>query len=199
MSRLWTFGDSFTAGNGCLENEMFTANYKRDQNDLIWPKIVSNKLSLELKNIGTGLFSNDKIVDSMVEYYHLVKAKDVVIIGSTFYSRFDVPYNDKLITLSPTNLPDNDSSFLNELIVVMDSNLLKQRHINRIKFFSDIFRQKGATCTTWEVETQWMQYESIKDASNETIYDLHWSFNGHKNFANYILNKLNYEKTKHIM
>ena len=199
MSKLWTFGDSFTAGNGCLEDEIFTVNYKKDQDDSIWPKIVSDKLGLELKNKGTGLFSNDKILDSMVEYYRLVEAGDVVIIGSTFYSRFDVPYNGRLITLSPTNLPEDGSDLLNKMIVLMDSDLLKQRHTSRVDFFKGLFKQKGAACIVWEVDTQWMQYESIKDASNEAIYDLHWSFNGHRDFANYILNKLNYEKTKHIM
>ena len=135
----------------------------------------------------------------MVEYYRLVEAGDVVIIGSTFYSRFDVPYNGRLITLSPTNLPEDGSDLLNKMIVLMDSDLLKQRHTSRVDFFKGLFKQKGAACIVWEVDTQWMQYESIKDASNEAIYDLHWSFNGHRDFANYILNKLNYEKTKHIM
>ena len=65
MQRLWTFGDSFTAGCGCLDNEVFTIKYKKSDEDKIWPEIVASKLNFQLKNMGAGLFSNDKILDSI--------------------------------------------------------------------------------------------------------------------------------------
>ena len=40
---LWVFGDSFTAGNGCLANELYT-KYKKSDEDIIWPEIISSKL-----------------------------------------------------------------------------------------------------------------------------------------------------------
>ena len=70
MQRLWTFGDSFTAGCGCLDNEVFTIKYKKSDEDKIWPEIVASKLNFQLKNMGAGLFSNDKILDSIIHKAH---------------------------------------------------------------------------------------------------------------------------------
>lgn len=191
MSKLWVFGDSFTAGCGCLEGEVFTINYKKSDKDKIWPEIVAEKLNLELKNIGMGLFSNDKIIDSIIENYEYINKNDLVIIGNTFYSRFDIPYNGKLITLSPTNLPKDNNKLLTDVIVLMDDILLKTRQINRIQFIKNLLENKGVNCIIWEVETDWNKYESIKSATENEIKDLHWSYRGHKDFANYILNTIN--------
>ena len=193
MMKLWTFGDSFTAGNGCLSGEKFTLSYKKSENDLVWTKIVSKRMGLELLNFGLGLYSNDKIFDSVIKNFHSIKQDDIVIIGSTFYSRFDVPYGNKLITLSPTNLPENNDRLLNEIIVIMDDPLLKERYVNRITFLMELFKEKQIKCLEWSVESEWMNYEKIKEASGNTIDDLHWSFKGHSDFANEILKRLNYE------
>jgi hypothetical protein len=190
MNKLWTFGDSFTAGNGCLNTDPFSIEYKQNENDLIWTEIVSKSLDYNLVNCGVGLYSNDKIIDSIIENYHFINKNDIVIIGTTFYSRFDVPYNNTLITLSPTNLPENDNKLLYEMIVIMDNELLKKRQLNRIIFFKDILKRKGVKCLLWEVETQWDKYESIKEASFNKIIDLHWSYKGHALFSNYIINRI---------
>ena len=61
MSKLFLFGDSFTAGNGCLPDEEYTVNYKKNSNDLIWGELLAKGLDLSLTNYGMGLFSNDKM------------------------------------------------------------------------------------------------------------------------------------------
>jgi hypothetical protein len=189
MSRLWVFGDSFTAGNGCLLNEDYT-RYKISNEDLVWPEIVASKLNFKLINLGMGAYSNDKIIDSIIENYNLINNDDLVIIGSTFYNRFDVPNNDSLLTISPTNLPTNQELLLH-FVSIMDSDLLKERHKLRINFLKQQIIEKGAKCLVWEVETEWAKYENIKSATDDEIKDLHWSYRGHKDFANYILNIIN--------
>jgi hypothetical protein len=189
MSRLWVFGDSFTAGNGCLHNEAYT-KYKESDNDLVWPEIVANTLNFKLINLGMGAYSNDKIIDSIIENYNLINSDDLIIIGSTFYNRFDVPNNDGLLTISPTNLPTNEELLLH-FVSIMDSDLLKKRHKLRIDFLKQQIIEKGAKCLVWEVETEWTEYENIKIATEGKIKDLHWSYKGHKDFANYVLNIIN--------
>jgi hypothetical protein len=186
MSRLWVFGDSFTAGNGCLLNEDYT-KYKTSNEDLVWSEIVASKLNFKLINLGMGAYSNDKIIDSIIENYNLINNDDLVIIGSTFYNRFDVPNNDSLLTISPTNLPTNQELLLH-FVSIMDSDLLKERHKLRIDFLRQQIIEKGSRCLVWEVETEWVKYENIKSATEGEIKDLHWSYKGHKDFANYILN-----------
>jgi len=190
MSTLWTFGDSFTAGNGCLFNDEYTSKYKKSEKDKIWNDIIASEFSLKLKNLGLGLYSNDKIIDSVIKSYNLINQNDIVIIGITFYNRFDIPYNNELITLSPTNLPDDNNELLKEIIIFMDSDLLKQRQLARIFFLKNLLEQKGVKCLIWEVETQWIKYQNIKNDSCGEINDLHWSYNGHKEFATYIIEQI---------
>ena len=189
MSQLWVFGDSFTAGNGCLLNEDYT-RYKISNEDLVWPEIVASKLNFKLINLGMGAYSNDKIIDSIIENYNLINNNDLVIVGSTFYNRFDVPNNDSLLTISPTNLPTNQELLLH-FVSIMDSDLLKERHKLRIDFLRQQIIEKGSRCLVWEVETEWIKYENIKSATEDEIKDFHWSYKGHKDFANYILNIIN--------
>ena len=186
MNQLLLFGDSFTAGNGCLPNEKY-AKYKTLDKDVIWPEIVANKLNLRLVNKGMGAYSNDKIIDSIIENYDLINKNSLVIIGSTFYNRFDIPYENKLLTLSPTNLPNSNEELLLHFISIMDSDLLKKRHKARINFLQQKIKLKGTKCLVWEVEAEWKKYEKIKEVTNNEIDDSHWSYKGHKDFANYII------------
>ena len=190
MNTLWTFGDSFTAGNGCLDNEEYPIKYKKNENDLIWVDKISEILNFKLMNYGVGLYSNDKILDSIIKNYHFIDSSDIVIIGTTFYSRFDVPHNNRFLTLSATTHPNEKDEILCKMIVMMNSELLKTRQLDRILFFVNLFKKRGIKCLLWEVENQWDQYESIKTASLGSIDDLHWSYKGHSDFSNYILNKM---------
>lgn len=193
INTLWTFGDSFTYGNGCLPNEIYQTQYKKSDEDKIWVEIVASKLNFQLKNMGVGLFSNDKIIDSIIENYKYINKNDLVIIGNTFYSRFDIPYEGKLITLSTVNLPKDNNKLLNDIILIMDDELLKTHQLNRIEFIKNILEKKGVKCIIWEVEKEWNDYETIVIATNNEILEHHWSYKGHYDFSNYILNKI---KTK---
>ena len=191
INTLWTFGDSFTYGSGCLANEIYPYRYKKSEEDKIWPELVASKFNLKLKNIGMGLFSNDKIIDSIIDNYNYNNKNDLVIIGNTFYSRFDIPYEGKLITLSTVNLPDDNNKFLNDIIVIMDDELLKNRQLKRILFIKSLLEKKGVTSIIWEVEKEWNDYELITIATNNEIFDHHWSYKGHYDFSKYILNRIN--------
>lgn len=191
MSKLFLFGDSFTAGNGCLPEEEYTVNYKKNSNDLIWGELLAKGLDLYFTNYGMGLFSNDKIIDSIIDNYDYINKNDLVIIGTTFYSRFDIPYEGKLITLSTINLPDDNNKFLNDIIVIMDDELLKNRQLKRILFIKSLLEKKGVKSIIWEVEKVWNNYETIAIATNNEIFDHHWSYKGHKDFAKYMLCNIN--------
>jgi hypothetical protein len=198
INTLWTFGDSFTYGSGCLDDNPFTIKYKKSEEDKIWPELVASKLNLKLENIGMGLFSNDKIIDSIIDNYNYINENDLVIIGNTFYSRFDIPYEGKLITLSTVNLPDDDNKLLNDIIVIMDDELLKNRQLKRISFIKSLLEKNGTKCVIWEVEPKWNLYETIAIKTNNEIYDHHWSYKGHRDFSNYILNKIKTKTNKLI-
>lgn len=204
---LWVFGDSFTAGNGCLPNEVYT-KYKESDEDIIWPEIVSKKLDMPVINIGMGMFSNDKILDTILERFDLICEGDTVIISKTFFTRFDIPSkNEKyFVTLSAGHITnsymttqhfvtytEDELTTLQNVALLANSKLIENRWNFRFDFLENLIKSKGARVLIWSVEDVFQIYDTIQDATNNKINDGHWSYKGHKDFANYILNRLDNE------
>lgn len=201
MNKLFTFGCSFTAGNGCLIDEEYTKEYKTNETDLIWPEIISNHMGLELNNFGMGGYSNDKILDTIIHQFSKIEDGDVVIIEMSFHHRYDIPnqLNNSLITIAPnpSNLLVNEYSkkeieHITYVSTLMESDLFKNRNINRFNFIKNILlkSKKVSKCLIWDVESEINRFEKITDVTSGKINDHHWSFKGHKDFSNEILNRL---------
>ena len=76
----------------------------------------------------------------------------------------------------------------------MDSNLFKKRQNSRFDFFKKLFVKKSVKCIIWDVTTEWNLYQTIAIETNNEIYDHHWSYKGHRDFSNHILNKIKTDK-----
>jgi len=209
MNKLFVFGCSFTHGNGCLPNEVYTQRYKKSENDLIWPEYVSKKLNLKLFNFGKGAVGNDYIIDTIMQNFDLIDEGDVVIIEKTFSHRFDIctktdDGNEVWETITPTSefilkekgYSKNDIIPLIHTLSIIDSDLNNDRWIERFEFFKKIIgmHKKAKCCIVWDLESGYhIKYERIVDVDN-SINDKHWSFKGHRMFAEEILEKIkNYE------
>ena len=195
MSKLWTFGDSFTAGNGTLVNEPYT-KYRKSEEDVIWPLILSKKLEMPVVNKGMGLFSNDKILDTIIANYHSIQRGDFVIIGKTFPFRIDIPNktDDELLTVSPNHLNSIQNRYskvevenINEMLVLFDSEAIRQRQDFRFNFLKQLIIQR-ATCIVWSSKL-FDKFETIRQATDNFIEDSHWSYKGHKDFADFMFNE----------
>lgn len=96
MKTLWTFGCSFTAEYYPYRHQDITSNYdlyeKWRGKDLadVWPTLLSKKLNYELKNLGIGGSSNYSIIKRFIEHAHLINENDIVIIGWTNITRFQL-------------------------------------------------------------------------------------------------------------
>jgi hypothetical protein len=113
QNKLWCFGDSFTAGDGCIRSPKenpyspITLSYRKFLNKqdgeeiLIYPDYVSNHFNLELVNTATGGASNEMIFDNVFTHIKDIKKDDYIIIGISYFERFDVFINN---ILSPTNI-----------------------------------------------------------------------------------------------
>ena len=196
MSKLWTFGDSFTAGNGTLPNEQYT-EYKRSEEDVIWPLVLSKKLQIPLINKGMVLFSNDKIIDAVIANYHSIQRGDLVIIGKTFPFRTDIPNktDDELLTIAPNHLNSIQNRYskveienINEMLVLFDSEAIRQRQDFRFNFLKQLITQR-ATCIIWSSKL-FDKFETIREATDHYIDDSHWSYRGHKDFADFMFDEV---------
>ena len=198
MNNLILFGDSFTS-DVIIEY----ANMYKNHEDYHWGEIIASKLNLNLINLGVGSFSNDRILDKIIENHHIIKEEDIVIIVKTFYNRFDIPNKDinlGFTTVTPLSYEpllkfgftsEEAKSIILFLTVIDDKNFVNRANL-RYKFIEDfLYLKKIKNCIFWEVEDLWKTFEDIKTATNNKINDNHWSYKGHKDFANYLLNIIN--------
>jgi hypothetical protein len=154
-NKLWCFGDSFTAGDGCIRSPKqnpyspITLSYRKYLNKqdgeeiLIYPDYVSNHFNLELINTARGGASNEMIFDSVFTHIKDIKKDDYIIIGISYFERFDILIND---LLQPTNIgsisttPDDvfeihglSKSGLLGVILNRNNKVFKDRLIRQIK------------------------------------------------------------------
>jgi len=219
-NKLITFGCSYTAGNpisfpdinGKLytdNNSNYVKNYKKNDDDLTWSEIVSNKLNLDLYNFGCGGYSNDMILDSIINNWDKIGTDDYVIIEQTYTHRFDVPNlkRNTLVTVNPNvvDYPIHDNPFTKKecehiayTSVLMGSDIYKKRYNKRFLFILKmLYELKNVKkCLIWNVEDVTFNnpYEQIYIETKNEIIDHHWSYKGHKDFSNYILKEINTEK-----
>lgn len=209
MNKLFTFGCSFTHGNGCLITDAYRKAYRKNEDDLIWPEIVANEIGYRLYNYGIGAASNDVIFDTIIERFDEISEGDIVIIQKTFTHRFDIaptrkknyPYFKKFVTITPNShetlkyegytTSEIDSILYNTWL--MDNELNDMRADDRFNFLKKLFLLKGVKkCIYWDIIKYIDKniYERIQEATNDKIIDAHWSYNGHRDFSKIILNKI---------
>jgi hypothetical protein len=102
MSKLWTFGCSFTAEYDFTsylkpgqseENENNNIRYRNLRGGEVtdvWPTIVARELGLEKENVGYPGFSNYRIFNRFVANCHRIQKDDVVIVEWSRKERFDI-------------------------------------------------------------------------------------------------------------
>lgn len=205
---LFVYGCSFTEGKECNIEHEYGKKYKKSDDDLSWPEIISKEKNLKLHNYGIGLNSNDKIFYSILDTFDLINEGDTVIIEMSFHYRYDIPNldDDRLITITPN--PEqllnglhrtddrlynkDDISHLTYMSVLMDSDLFRERNEKRFQFIKNILMnyKKTKDCIIWNLEPTCYEYETINSATNSEIEDAHWSFNGNRDFAKDMINNI---------
>ena len=206
MSTLWTFGDSFTFGHGCRPDGAipeYYHNYKTESDD-IWPELLGGMMNLSVKNFGKGGASNDFIIDSIIDNWDYFEQTDYVIVGITYHDRFDVPFDDRLISIffdwniladeKEVSLFENEEmkTILDFQYYFSNNELYKKRYLKRLNFLNKLLNEKGIKTFFWDVD--FFQYsnrfEKIAEATDYKIEDYHFSFKGHKDFADMLYKKL---------
>lgn len=101
-SKLWTFGDSFTAGAPLTYNKELAKEYGVSS-ETIWPALLANKLNLELHNYGKDSKGNDYIINCLCKNLYKIDKGDFVVIGLSSPFRLDVYdwINDKEVGITP--------------------------------------------------------------------------------------------------
>jgi len=211
MDKLWTFGDSFTAGHGCKETDEYYIKYYKE-GDKIWPEHLADELNLKLMNLGVNGSSNEKIIDSIIVNYNNISKNDIVIIQKSFPHRFDVPNmgaeGHEWITVFANKEFDWYSKFLSKeqyqtaidfCYHFSDNSKYKKRQNIRFSFLINCLIKDNIKFFLWDIlevknkKLHYTEYQSIGNATNNEIDDGHFAFNGHFEFYKWIYQKI---KTK---
>jgi len=206
MNKIWGFGDSFTFGHGCRPDgplSEYYYNYKKDE-DKIWLDWLGSYTNMRPVNTGECGCSNDTIFDRIIENWYNIQKEDIVIIGTTFHSRFDIPLNNKLsaaLWIKEDILNANKyynftkeqiETVLNFRYYFSNNEMYKSRQSKRFSFIERLLKEKEIKYFIWNVE-DYVRLDSIytiREDTNGLISDFHWSFNGHKDFADIIYKKI---------
>ena len=211
----WFFGDSFTNGDGCNPEHEYYEKYPPEGNK-IWTTLVSDSLNTKENNLGIGGNSNPYIIKQILENLVNFKKGDYVFISSTLPYRLVYPSSninqiDTLVTdffLTGTH-PDKSKwpNYLDDFIPNLDERKVLLDFISNSFFgkedmwneyynnqYNDIvnFLNTIGINSYFELSpSHWNKHEMIREASNGDIEDNHWSWNGHKTFYKYIMDKVN--------
>ena len=145
MNTLWTFGDSFTEGYGCRIEDEYYKNYWK-LGDKIWPVWLGELLDVNLINCGVGGYSNDMILDSIIDNWLQIKKNDYVFIGFTYPHRFDVPIDNKLKSIvhdfKDANLKKEEiETIVNFQHYFSDNILYQDRQMKRFKWIKRLLNK----------------------------------------------------------
>ena len=86
MGTLYTFGCSYTADYFEQTNIEYK-NFKGGKLPDVWPKVLSKKLNVDLKNYGEVSIGNDQIFHNFCKHVDEINENDLVIIGWSFCNR----------------------------------------------------------------------------------------------------------------
>jgi hypothetical protein len=85
MSRLVTFGDSFTFGHGLVDCHIPPDIHGPNPSKFAWPQVLGDMLELEVVNKSTPGFSNIQILREVISFDF--QPTDMVIVGWTYSLR----------------------------------------------------------------------------------------------------------------
>jgi hypothetical protein len=214
---LWAFGDSMTFGHGCninctshIKDEYLP--YKKEGDD-VWSNHLGGFLKCEVKNLGKNGASNDYIFDTIIDNFDEIVEGDVVIINTTLYGRIEVPIGDQMfnvlssyedvIKIVRDGVTDDDNEKIETVINFQhhfsNHQFYKIRHKKRFEFIKNrLIKEKNIKFIyLWSLEDDdgvYSSFQTIKDHTKGKINDTHFSFNGHLNFAYFLLSLINKNK-----
>lgn len=197
---IWFFGCSMTYGFRCHPGDDYFIKHRQD-GDEIWTKIVSNSLGHIENNKGKIGASNIEILRIILDNKDNIKSDDIVIVGLSDGTRVQTFYKENSISIPMTfhnwtieEFPCNDKGLDKDFINSMTGYMVNCRllftddHINYdLKLIEDVLSLiKPKSYLIWKPEL-WEMFETICTDTSGKIVDHHWSFNGHKQMAEWIL------------
>lgn len=207
MRKVWIFGDSTSYGHGLRPGFEYFDNYESNRKTR-WSELVSKYFKGECVNFARGGASNEDIRFRITYNLSNIKSEDVVIIQTTYPTRFDVFTNDgeyKTVHLAISEFNDFKDriskdqskilkSYLNNFII--DNEIAYE---NRDNIYFEALKKeldlRGITTILWSHDItspgflRLYNIPTISDETNGLIDDLHIGWKGQQVLSNIIISE----------
>lgn len=222
--KIWFFGDSFTNGDGCIPNN--AAPYYEDYPQIrekIWTTLVSEHFNRDEVNLGESGGSNDWILNTILDNLYQIEDEDIVILSDTQPSRhllprvqdgiihcfapgqesiWDYHVNNREDAIKPDDWEKMKHSLVDYVYYFRHNyfELWESYYLERFQNLQKYFDKRGIKNLFWSYKLWYekqLDFELIKDHMPH-IYNEHFSWKGHKQFAQHILENYN-KKYKTIL
>ena len=213
MSKLWTFGDSFTHGDGLVTPNRDPFWYGTKYKDYHWPNLLANSLGLKLENLSHGGMSNEGILHQCIGNLKNFNSGDTIVLGMSTPERMKFFSYDREMDFNATSLgvldiwekdgkkgvhPYSELYTYQEICSIRDLYLTihpkysEVYHNKYLRLFNSLaihLQNVGFQVIVWDY-TIWEEFENIQEwtenLGNKRVNDGHWSPNGSKTFFNVV-------------
>lgn len=194
---IYLFGDSFTKGDGCnigFEYYNLESNIPKKK----WTDIISEELNQSTKNFGKSGAGSQWIYNKLTYYLDIFKPNDYIFVTDSIFIRQLGVVQDRIETVGPSyEFETKEREEGNTLNLIHNIhpfeaqwNAYYIKHFEKIKSYL-ISRNVNVIYTHYrEFMFQPNKYMNIVTETNGKINDNHFSWKGHQQFADYLLNQI---------
>jgi|TARA_B100000035_G_scaffold266829_1_gene239658 hypothetical protein len=207
-NKIWFFGDCFTWGWGCYPEQPYY-EYKKE-GDEIWTTLVSNHFKMDEEKPWYGSGALPWIVNLYIDNMDKMKSGDFVVISDTLPHGV-LSYNkgrDKVSSYQSFNFDDYDSWIKEEdktNTLPYITHYINGKEEKWVDYYNNHISKIANELLNRNIKTfQWShhlwkyeeKFETITQATENNIIDPHFSWLGHKDMSEYIIDLIT--KDKHI-
>ncbi len=215
MSKLWIFGDSFSATNNRTNIEGWRRNYIKWKGYVpkVWPEFLNETIGFKLINLAISATDNYTIFDTIIDNIDKIHKDDIVIIGWSSTLRFRlIDKTNSFNTIRPSSFIEKstlDSTFeyrnislntINEILINRD-NPLYEYELNRFIKIINLYL-KDVKILHWSpfqsqhpnlnisIIDGLNSLQTIALETNNDVNDYHYSESAHYELSKKVYNKL---------
>lgn len=174
---LWTFGCSFTAEWGPLDNNPpnnydLYKEWRGGTLPDVWPTILGQLLDMNVQNKAEGANGNDKIFMQFCNSSHLIKKGDIVIVGWTHILRYMMAGTDNklLVNILPSmSYPQYDKNTIENILINRDFSIWYFQIVSYVKMIINYCSVVGADFYFWTSDLN--MFKNVKKHINPKYYN----------------------------
>ena len=195
---IYFFGDSFTKGDGCNVGFQYY-NLPTQLPKKKWTDIISEELNQPTKNFGKSGAGSQWIYNKATYYLDIFKPNDWVFLTDSIFIRQLGVVQDRIETVGPSyEFETKEREEGNTLNLIHNIHpfepQLNSYYIKHFEKLTTYLQSQGVNAIFTHYREFMFQpdkYMNIVTETNGGIDDNHFSWTGHKQYSEYLLERIN--------